>query len=74
MNNDLANRTLIFPTYNVPLSKAIEIVKYQLGDDSIPIQTKTISIDQVANMETHNSITKKDLINALQWLFRHYEF
>ena len=68
------NNCLKFPTYNVPLSKAIEIVKYQLGDDSVPIPTKVLSIDQVANMETHNGITKKDLINALRWLFRHYDF
>ena len=68
------NNYLKFPTYNVPLSKVIEIVKYQLGDDSVPIPTKVLFIDQVANTGTHDSITKKYLINALRWLFRHYDF
>lgn len=30
--------------------------------------------DHVAHMETHNSITKDELVEALRWLFDHYDF
>lgn len=63
-----------FPTYNVSLGEAVGIVKGRLDEDTIAIQTKTLAIEQVANMETHNSITKDELVNALRWLFDHYEF
>ena len=62
------------PTYNVSLAQAIGIVKGGLDDDTIAIQSKVLSIEMVANMETHNSITKKELVRALRWLFEHYEF
>ena len=32
------------------------------------------AIEQVAEMETHNSVTKEELVSALRWLFRHYDF
>lgn len=63
-----------FPTYNVSLSEAVSIVKYRLDDDSIVIQTKVLAIEHMANMETHNSITKDDLLSALRWIFEHYDF
>lgn len=63
-----------FPTYNVSLGQAIEIVKFRLQDPDIALQSKVLSIGKVASMETHNSITKDDLINSLRWLFEHYEF
>lgn len=62
------------PTYNVSLGQAISIVKFNLDDDSIAIQTKVLAIEKVAGMETHNSITKDDLVNALRWLYEHYDF
>lgn len=63
-----------FPTYNVSLGKAIEIVELYLDDESIPLQSKVIAIEKVANMETHNSITKAVLVKALRWLYEHYDF
>ena len=63
-----------FPTYNVNLGDACVIVKRLINDDSIAIQSKVIAIEKVARMETHNSITKDDLIKALRWLFDHYDF
>lgn len=63
-----------FPTYNVSLGEAVGIVKGRLDDDTIANETKVLAIEQVANMETHNSITKDDLVNALRWMFETYEF
>ena len=63
-----------FPTYNVSLGRAIEIVKFKLDEEFLAIQTKVLAIEKVASMETHNSITKDELVRALRWLFEHYEF
>lgn len=65
---------LTFPTFNVSLGKAIEIVKFRLDDDSVSFETKVLAIDHVSQMETHNSITKDELVGALRWLFTHYDF
>lgn len=63
-----------FPTYNVSPGAACAIVKHHLDDESIAIQSKIIAIEKVAEMETHNGITKDELVGALRWVFRHYEF
>lgn len=67
-------KSVIFPTYNVSLGDAVRIVSFHLDDENIALQTKVIAIGKVANMETHNSIKKDDLIHCLRWLFDHYEF
>lgn len=67
-------KILSFPTNQVSLGTSIEIVKYRLEDDSLSIPTKVLAIENVANMETHNSVTKDELVHALRWLFDHYEF
>lgn len=63
-----------FPTHNVSLGDAVFIVKCHLDDDSISIPSKILAIEHVANMETHNSIKKDDLVHALRWVFEHYYF
>ena len=63
-----------FPTYNINIGDACVIVKWKLDDDTIALQSKIIAIEKVARMETHNSITKDELVRALQWLFDHYDF
>lgn len=63
-----------FPTYNVSLGDAIVIVKRCLNDDGVELESKLLAIEKVTNMETHNSITKDDLIKSLRWLFEHYDF
>lgn len=69
------NNVLKFPpTDNVSLPQAIRIVKSRLHDDDISIKSRTIAIEKVANMETHNSIKKDELIEALRWIFEHYDF
>ena len=65
---------LIFPTFNVPLGRAVSIVKNHLDDESISIPTKVLAIAHVSDMETHNSITKDELVGALRWLYRHFDF
>lgn len=67
-------RLVHLPTYNVTLGEACVIVKAGLDDDTIALPTKVLSIERVARMETHNSITKDDLVRSLRWLFDHYEF
>lgn len=61
------------PCYNVSLALAIDIVKHGLDNDEISMQTKVLAIEHVAEMETHNSITKDDLVNALRWVYKHYD-
>lgn len=63
-----------FPTYNVNMGDAWLIVKERLDDDTIAIPSKVLAIEKIARMETHNSITKDDLVHALRWLFDHYDF
>lgn len=65
---------ILFPTYNVSLGEAVGIVKHRLDDDTIALPSKVIAIEKVARMETHNSVTKDDLVRALRWLFDHYDF
>ena len=63
-----------FPTYNISLGEAVEIVKFHLDDPHIAHQSKLLAIEKVANMETHNSITKDELVKALRFLFERYDF
>lgn len=65
---------LIFPTFNVSPGDAVIIVKNHLDDENIPIPTKGLAIERVAEMETHNSVTKEELVRALRWLYRHFNF
>lgn len=50
-----------------------EVLRYR---DIIPVpyKTRVLAIDHVAKMETHNSVTKAELVAALRWLFAHYDF
>ena len=63
-----------FPTYNISLGEAWEIVKERLDDETIALPSKVLAIEKIAQMETLNSITKDELQKALRWLFDHYEF
>ena len=67
-------RTIEFPTDNVSIGDALAIVKARLDDPDISIRTKVLAIEAVADMETHNSVTKAELVGALRWLFQHYDF
>ena len=71
----MADKKIVqFPSYNVSLGDAILIVKHHLNDPNYALQSKVLAIEAVANMETHNSVTKDDLVGALRWMFEHYEF
>lgn len=74
MTTTADDKMIRFPTYNVSLPEAIEIVKHRLYDETVPLQTIVCAIEQVAEMETHNSVTKDELVKALRWLYEHYEF
>lgn len=69
----LDKKIVQFPSYNISLSEAIEIVKYRLNDSDIAMQSKVMAIEMVADMETHNSIAKNDLVGALRWVYKHYD-
>lgn len=70
----MADRKIVdFPSYNVSISEAISIVKYRLDDENIALQSKVIAIELVAEMETHNSIKKEELLHVVRWLFEHYD-
>lgn len=70
----VSGKRLRLPTYNVNLGDACIIVKSCLDDSTVAFTSKVIAIEKVARMETHNSITKDDLIHSLRWLFDHYDF
>ena len=57
-----------FPTYNISLGEAWEIVKERLDDETIALPSKVLAIEKIARMETLNSITKDELQKALRWL------
>ena len=65
----MSKKTVWFPGFNVSLSDAIKIAKYHLDDPDIAMQSKVMAIEKVAEMETHNSITKNDLVGALRWIY-----
>lgn len=62
---------IMFPDVN---AQALKIVKYNLENPDVTINEKTEAIKRVAEMRTHNDLSKADLIFALRWLFRHYDF
>ena len=70
----MREKIVAFPTHNLSLGDSILMVKNHLDDNSYAIQSKVMAISNVAGMETHNSVSKADLVHALRWLFEHYEF
>ena len=50
---------------------AISIIK-DIHSDEIDPEVKLIAIQEVLDMETHYSITKADLLEALRWLVEEY--
>ena len=64
-------KKIIFPDTN---KQALKIVKYNLENPDITISKKTAAIKQAAEMSTCDGLRKSDLVFALRWLFRHYDF
>lgn len=54
--------------------KAYEIVKFHMDKPDFSVPMKTLAIEKVARMETHNGITKDDLVKCLRFLFDYYDF
>ena len=63
-------KKIIFPDTN---KQVLKIVKYNLENPDVTISEKTEAIKRVAEMRTHDNLTKADLILPLRWLFRHYD-
>ena len=70
----MADKIVQFPSFNISLGDAILIVKHHLDNPDVAIQSKVLAVEKVTNMETHNSVTKDDLLKSLRWLFFHYDF
>ena len=57
------------------LGEAVDIVKFHLEDaNEFDFSEITKAIAKVARMETHNCITKNELVRALRWMFDIYDF
>ena len=56
------------------LGEAICVMEDYLDDANFPLATKVKAVEMVAHMETHNSITKTKLVNALRFLFKTFDF
>lgn len=52
-------------------SKALAIVK-NIYTDEEDMEDKLSAIQEIVEMETHNSITKQELIDALRWILEVY--
>ncbi len=52
-------------------SRALAIVK-DINTDDVDPEDKLTALQEVVDMETHNSVTKNDLIEALRWLVEEY--
>lgn len=62
------------PSMTLNLGKSIGIVKFHLDKLDFSVPMKTLAIEKVARMETHNSLTKDDLVKCLRFLFDYYDF
>lgn len=51
--------------------EAVRIVK-DIHTDIIDSDRKLLAIQEVVDMETHNSMTKQELIECLRWLIEDY--
>ncbi len=47
---------------------------FQLESENYSFAEKTEAIEMVARMPTHNSISKEKILNAMVWLFDHFDF
>lgn len=55
----------------VTKSKIKEILN-NISSDEIDPEDKLLAIEEVTEMETHNSITKRQMVDALDWLINEY--
>lgn len=53
------------------LGRAVEIVK-NIHTDEVEPEEKLTAIQDICMLETHNSISKSDLIECLRWLVEEY--
>ena len=68
-------KVIFHPRLSCPsLADCLLIVKHHVADDTVSIAAKVFAIEAVSKMETHNCIAKAELIEALRFLFEHYDF
>lgn len=68
------NKIIDLHEFNESSRIDLQVVKRKLWNESIPLKTRTIAIQHVAEMENHDSVTKEELVNAIRWLFERYDF
>ena len=59
--------------YMMPLAEAIVVIERLLDDETLEIEAKVGAIERIAQMETHNSVSKQNLVRALRWMLNHCE-
>lgn len=52
-------------------AEAVKIVKDIHTDDADP-EDKLMALQEIVEMETHNSVTKQTLVEALRWILEDY--
>ena len=53
------------------IGKAVRVFK-NIESDEYTDEQKALAIYQVMNMPTHNSITKDQILNAMNWLWHQW--
>ena len=53
------------------MAEAMAIVRNIQEDESDP-ERKLLAIQEVLDMETHNSVTKQQLLDTLRWILEEY--
>lgn len=55
------------------IGKAVAIFR-NISSDKFSTEQKGLAIKMVMEMPTHNGITKREMLNVLEWLFyQHFE-
>lgn len=53
------------------IGKAAAIFK-DIRNEEVEVEDKLMAIEEVIGWATHNSITKKEMLEALRWLLEEY--
>ena len=61
------------PRGGMKMTKAkVKEILNNISSDEIDPEDKLLAIEEVTEMETYNSITKRQMVDALDWLINEY--
>ena len=49
-----------------------KMILNNIFEDDVDPEEKLLAIQEIVDMETHNSVTKQQMIDALNWLINDY--